>query len=77
MTVGAGSRVEDWSKPAIDIVGQFENLLVEDEAVAVRFRDAVADALRAGILDKCRRIKACGRFDPGLLCSYRPDARGA
>ena len=44
MTVGASPRVEDRPKPAIDVVGEFENLLVESEAVAGRFRDPVADA---------------------------------
>jgi hypothetical protein len=32
-------------EPAIDIVSQFENLLVEGETVAGRFHDAVAGAL--------------------------------
>ena len=49
MTVGASPCVENRPKPAIDVVGQFVNLLVEDEAVASRFRDPVADAARAGI----------------------------
>jgi hypothetical protein len=41
-------------------VGQFENLLVEGEAIAVRFYDAVADALRAGILESVGVSKPVG-----------------
>ena len=44
VTVGASPRVEDRSKPGIDVVSQFVNLLVEGEAVTGRFRDPVADA---------------------------------
>ena len=77
MTVGASPRVEDRPKPAIDVVSQFVNLLVEGEAVAGRFRDPVADAQRAGILDEGRRIEAGGRFRRGLLCRRCRDARTA
>ena len=68
MTVGTSARVEDRPKPAIDVVSQFENLLVKSETVAGRFCDPVADAARAGILDEGRRIEAGGRFGQGLLC---------
>ena len=71
MTVGASPRVENRPKSAIDVVGQFVNLLVEGEAVAGRFRDPVADAERAGILDEGRRIEAGGRLRRGLLCRRR------
>ena len=77
MTVGASARVENRPKPAVDVVGHFVNLLVEGEAVAGRFRDPVADALRARILDECRRIEASGRFGKGLLRRHRRDARTA
>jgi hypothetical protein len=66
MTIGASPRVKDRPKPAIDVVSQFVNLLVEGEAVAGRFRYPVADAARAGILDERRRIEACGRFRGGV-----------
>jgi len=75
MTIGASPRVEDRPKPAVDVVSQFVNLLVEGEAVAGRFRDSVADAARAGLLDEGRRIEACGRFRRGLLCRRHRDAR--
>src|SRR5436190_1096791 len=75
MTIGASPRVEDRPKPAIDVVSQFVNLLVECEAVAGRFGDPVADAARAGILDEGRRIEACGRFRRGLLCRRHRDTR--
>jgi hypothetical protein len=55
-----GENLYQIPKPAIDVVGEFENLLVESEAVAGRFRDPVADAARAGILDECRRIEPVG-----------------
>ena len=77
MTVGASPRVEDRPKSAIDVVSQFENLLVESEAVTGRFRDPVADAARARILDECRSIEASGRFGKGQLRRYRCDARSA
>ena len=38
MTVGASPRVEDRSKPGIDVVSQLENLLVESEADEERER---------------------------------------
>jgi hypothetical protein len=38
------------------------------ETLFRRFRDAVADALRARILDEGRRIEARGSFSRGLLC---------
>ena len=77
VTVGASPRVEDRSKPGIDVVCQFENLLVESEAVTGRFRDPVANAARARILDECRGIEASGRFGQGLLRRHRRDARTA
>jgi hypothetical protein len=48
MTVDASPRMENRPEPAIDVVSQFENLLVESEAVAGRFRDPVADAAEPG-----------------------------
>jgi hypothetical protein len=78
MTVGASPRVEDRPKPAVDVVRQLINLLVESEAVAGRFRDPVAGAARARILDECRGIEASGRFGKGLLRRHRRrDARTA
>ena len=43
VTVGASPRVEDRSKPGIDVVSQFVNLLIEGEVVAGRFREPVAN----------------------------------
>ena len=77
MAVGASPRIKDGSKPAIDVVCRFVNLLVAGETVAGRFGDPVADALRAGILDEGRRIEACRRFGQGLLRRHRRDARAA
>ena len=76
MAVDAGPRIKDGSKPAIDVVCRFVNLLVAGETVAGRFGDPVADALRAGILDKGRRIEARGSFGRGLL-RYRHDCHHA
>jgi hypothetical protein len=67
MAVGTSPRVEDRPKAAIDVVCRFENLLIEGETIAGRFRDPVADALRARILDEGRRIEARRRFGRGLL----------
>src|ERR1700730_7178600 len=75
MTICAGPLVEDRPKPAVDVVSQFVNLLVEGEAVAGRFRDPVADAARAGILDEGRRIEPGGRFRGGLLGRRHRDPR--
>ena len=77
VTVGASPRVEDRSKPGIDVVGHFVNLLIEGEAVTGRFRDPVANAARARILDERRGIEASGRFGKGLLRRRRCDTRTA
>ena len=77
VTVGASPRIEDRSKPGIDVVCQFVNLLIEGEAVAGRFREPVANAARARILNECRGIEASGRFGKGLLRGHRRDARTA
>ena len=75
MAVGASPRIKDGPKPAIDVVRGFVNLLVEGETVAGRFRDPVADALRARILDEGRRIEARGSFSRGLLLPPLPPSR--
>ena len=78
MTVNARTRVEDRSKPMLDIVSQLINLLVKREAVAGRFGDPVADAARARLINEGRCIEACWRLCRVLLRRHwRRDARTA
>src|ERR1700758_1980281 len=67
MAISAGSGIKYGTQAGAGVVVLLETALVQRVCIAGRLYDSVADGWRAGILRKCRRVKAGGCFGGSLL----------